>query len=73
MGGGRQAGEVGGSVAVVVGEGVAESELESGGFQAGEELLRAGDAAEGGDWAVDFRDFHGAAQAPDRALPTPGF
>ena len=68
----RAAFEVGGGVAVVVGKGEAGSDEQAGGFKAGKELFRAGDAAEGGDGAVDGGDFHVAMQTPDGALPAPG-
>jgi hypothetical protein len=68
-----EAGEVAFGVAMVVGEGGLGCEAEACSFEASEELLRAGDAAEGGDWAVDGGNVHGAAKAPDWASPTPGF
>ena len=49
----------------------AAASLKTGGFEAGEELLRAGDAAEGGDRAVDGGNFHRPLQPPDRPLPAP--
>ncbi len=44
-------------VGVVVGKGVRSGEGEPGGFKTGEKLLRAGNAAESGDRAVDTREF----------------
>ena len=61
----HQALQVGGGVAVVIGKGDPGGELQALGFKAGKELLRAGDAAEGGDRAIDGRNLHLAMQPPD--------
>jgi len=57
---------------VVVREGGTGGQAQPGGFEANEELLRAGDAAEGSDGAIGDRNFHLAAEPPDRPLPAPG-
>ena len=57
---------------MVIGEAEAGCEIQARGFEASEELFGSGDAAEGGDWAVDGRYFHLAVKAPNLAPPTPG-
>jgi hypothetical protein len=56
---------------MVVRESGTRGEGEASGFETGEELLGASDAAEGGDRAGDFWDFHLSVQAPDGAMPAP--
>ena len=68
---GYEAGEVKSGIAMMIGEDLPESKFEASRFEAGEELFRAGDTAEGGYGAFDSGDFHGAAQAQDGALPAP--
>ena len=58
---------------MMVRKGDAGCQIQAGGFEAGEELLGAGDAAEGGDWAVDGGNVHDASEAPDRAGPAECF
>ena len=70
-GAGGKIGEIAGSVSMVVWEGDAGCQMQAGGFEAVEKLLWAGDAAEGGYWAIDRRNFHLAAQMPDLAGPAP--
>jgi hypothetical protein len=55
---------------VVVAEGDPFRDPDAGGFQSSEKLLRPGDPAEGNDWAVDRRNFHAPAQAPDEPAPS---
>ena len=57
---------------MVVGKNGADRDLQAGGFETLKELLRPGNAAEGGNRPVNWRDVHAAAQAPDDSLPGPG-
>ena len=52
-------------------EGSLADEIQTGGFETGKELRRAGNAAEGEDRAGDVRGFHAALQSPDWAGPAP--
>ena len=66
---GKQVVEVARTIHVVVGESGAGSKTRSCRLEPLKELLRPRNTAESGDRPVNWRDFHTAAQAPDRPLP----